>query len=267
MESIAMKTNTTRRTFLGTLGAAAAASVTGPVLASSTASTIPSGEQVPLWKIVRDDGEVTDYAVTRTAARQMVASENRSAARHTAHETTATFSGNAYRLASVDWTLYRVAVRMLADRRREGEQVTPKDSEMCWALERVGWDHARLEADVRACLADGKRWVYATRPRHVLDIPDPVETGPEQRLYPSEHFTSRTAAFEEAAAQNRKFLAESRTAPKDWAVVLEIGSELTDIATAEHAFCGDMAIARFTTYRAVRLIRPTAEEIARFARL
>jgi hypothetical protein len=77
---------------------------------------------------------------------------------------------------------------------------------------------------------------------------------------------SRAAALELAAEQNRQRRADNAAWDGQWTLVLEVG-EVLPLTWTLPEFAGDIGLETLVTHRALRLVRPTAAEIAQFTGL
>ena len=261
-----------RRAFLGAVGVVAAAQVAAHGQANGASVVVhhDSGETIPLWKVVIGEGDgqsVLDYTPSAEQARGQVAEYSDTPNKCAAKKAEGRFSGRVFRMATCTWNGYRHRIVSLAEFRKDNCARLDK-SERAEAARIAGGDRKRVERDVKAYEQDRREWLYGSEPCHELDVPEFVVLN-EDQLEPGDYHADRAGALQAAAAWNRGRLADFRgwEAGNHWAIVLEVGESLPDTMGTQcgTAFAGDIAVETITTQRPVRLVRPTAAEIARHA--
>jgi hypothetical protein len=184
----------------------------------------------------------------------------RSMAKNAIRALPATFTGSKFRVQWCDWEGYCRGVEML-----DSEEFSGSRSDRLGTLkEQTGFTAERIEADAKAVQEEAATEEWDRSPEHALDVPDIITWASEQNILPDE-ITDRKTALKAAAALNRKQL--ERDEPPHWALVVEL-SEPIEQAPDVHgiSFCGDVGVQKTEHYAAIRVVRPTAEEIALYAR-
>lgn len=171
------------------------------------------------------------------------------------------FSGRQYRIAYVDfdgygshfWNIHDSAHAQDADRH---------DRAIKYAMRDTGLARATINADVRRYATDPA--LFDRKPRHALDVPDVLTAECDNYLAPCEITDSRGTALRWAAEFNREQIGEGKA--DVWAVVVEIGEAVESLSLTTTDFSGDLGVQKSEVHRPVRVVRPTAEEVDRFAR-
>lgn len=103
-------------------------------------------------------------------------------------------------------------------------------------------------------------------PRHALDLPEPPWWSESEWYAHPGAFLSRRAALQAAAGFNRHWLWVPPGDVRQWRAVVEIGDPLPVHPASTYAFgpAGGFEVAAI--YRPLRLVRPSDDEIKRYAR-
>lgn len=125
----------------------------------------------------------------------------------------------------------------------------------------IGAGRAHRQARMEMKLLQAGQLPNRRAPAHALDVPDVVAIGDcEYRDGPS---LSRPEAFQQASEQNRRHLADGDAWNGRWCVVVELSDPLPNTwACAE--FAATIGVEDLISRRAVRLVHPTAAELAQF---
>jgi hypothetical protein len=165
------------------------------------------------------------------------------------------FEGNRYRIGFIRWGAYEELIKHLADAKAGRYRLETFAEVLRHAVEKTG-----LKEDV--ILENLEQFTSGSfihrEPRHALDLPD-VLIGDEERYVPGEEFDRRNAAFERARDINHK--RTRHYAGTDWAVVLQIGDTLEQPSPLRTSFSGAKGVETVTTYRPMRVVKPTALEL------
>jgi hypothetical protein len=183
----------------------------------------------------------------------------RDMARNPIRPLSATFTGRRFRIQWCEWESYCSRLEWL-----EGpEFIFSKADQIKGLMAETGFTAERIEADAKAVHGQEATEGWDRSPKHPLDVPDIITWASEQNVLPDE-ITDRKTALKAAAALNRKQL--ERKDPSHWALVVEL-SEPVEQAPDVHdiSFCGDLGVQKTDHYTAIRVVRPTAEEIALYA--
>ena len=100
------------------------------------------------------------------------------------------------------------------------------------------------------------------RPRHVLDLPGPLSGGSEDLWSPS-RIVTRDQGFAEVAEFNAQAIEQSPGGRTDWAILIEFGRQVDGCSSFN--FSDGVGVEHEHVDRPVRVVRPTPEEIDRYA--
>lgn len=255
-----------RREFIAT---AAAASLLP--LIPGTAKPIPTPQPVPgtipLW-LVEHPAEQAWEAIdghypSRLLAEQSIEKRGRSK-EQTIRQVACPSSGRVFRVVSVRWARYEDELDTLA-LHKTNHRLFPFaefPERLRDVMTETGLPEARVLADVEKCLAAGRDWAPRP-PRHLLDLPDVIMIGMTEQSTEDGDYACRQEAMQHAADLNREQL-EAGEIPEEWHFVLEIGEPIEKVGFADYTFSGEIGVENRSTYRPVRVVRPTADEIAQY---
>ncbi len=166
----------------------------------------------------------------------------------------AAFPGRWFFTASISWTRYFDWLFGAAH-----ETGSARDRIVARAVK----DSGRSRQQVLADMARFRDEPWSDAPTHELDLPVVITCSVNERW--SAEPLSRSSALAEAAATNRERRALGSDWDGEWSVVLELSEPLSR-GTSTLELAGEIGIERKEDYHAVRVIRPTAAEIARHTR-
>jgi len=228
-------------------------------------------EKAPLWE-VRDGNRVIAMAASQFQARVMCEEPDIDTGEpRTIRKTTpGTFAGRVFRPFFVEWWGYFQQVFFVDYFRKHPEEfvtASPLNSE----AERIRGMMIGTGLTRRAILQDienfcgGKDTVSEAAPSSVLAIPRVLYACPnhEDPILPGE-YGSRDDAFNAVVANNRQQLEESEKYTR-WGVVVEVGEPIETYTPAISNLTGGVGVEEFHIRRPIRLVRPTDEDIARYA--
>lgn len=280
------KSQKSRREFLSAVAVAPAIAAVVPVVAASpvAASIIsPTAAVVPVWATLATftDGSTLPDEFYPSRPQVYHGIRFHHGKKPKIQQMEARFTGRTFRLANIDWNQYEGEIDHHICRQDDpaGFHPTAKDiaEHRADTIAKLGIDGETFDAEVKRARAMNKKrrggqWFRAGRqPGHALDLPDTVSLESEHYMLPSDTKGDRESAMVEVARYNRTILDEEYANDSDythalwyWGVCFEVSEPFDAAVLMTVEGCGDLGIEKRHEYRAVRLVRPTAEEIARF---
>lgn len=256
----------TRRSFLGSVAAAAALPL---IPETAKASPTPTPSTIPLW-LLEDQSKqgwdrIQGHYPSQLHAKRSYALTCKPKGTYTLRPVACPTSGRVFRVIETEWNAYELLVDRLTAYKTGRDPFFPKadfPERLRDALADTGLPKARVLADMQKCVAAGRNWA-SRAPRHLLDVPDVLVVGMTEQTADEPEYTDRVRAMREAAACNREQFVEGEV-PEDWCIVVEVGEPIEQVAYADLDFSGEIGVEQRATFRPVRLVRPTEEEIAQY---
>jgi hypothetical protein len=239
---------------------------------STTRSSTARGSTIPLWVLTETIGEsaecrhfpsrfAAELDCDRPSLRHVFDRVHHRDIRPAARPT----SGRVFRVVEIDWQQYPVMVAGLARLKAGRGKPAVGFADHATILRKIrsetGLRESKILADVKKCVAKGCT-LDCRAPRHFLDLPAVLMIGETQQSAEVADYTDRATAMKAAADFNRRQIIAEGEIPERWAIVAEVGEPIEKAGSASLTFSGGIGIEDRSTYRPVRVVRPTEAEVA-----
>jgi hypothetical protein len=169
----------------------------------------------------------------------------------------ATFPGQAHRVVTTTWDRYGATLAVAG----QCPDPTSRECLLHYTALSTGRSRRFVRGEMRRFLMQSKP--ARRMPAHALDVPEPLAIASDD--YRPGPTLAREEAMQLAAQENRQYLAQGPAWTGRWCLVVELSLPLVS-ACISSEFAGPLGIESVVLRRALRLVRPTAAEIARLAR-